>query len=302
MVRPMTMTKSAASRSRRTVNSLQTRLFISSSRCSLQPNEQRGHSTSTSTPTSTSDHKDASIADLLPTFGSNQNATKGNVKRKAEDTDETLLLLQSIVNNFRSVRWAIAYGSGIFPQAGYSSVNITDKSKAKKEAVEKEKKKKAPLLDFIFATSHPTHFHALNLSRNPTHYPFWARVLGKRSPGIISLVQSWGAGVWYCTLIPLSISLPHSHESNRQVNIKYGIISTSSLLQDLTDWTTLYVAGRLHKPVRLIQSDPAIEEANRENLKNAVRVAMLSLPEVFSEEEIWRKIAGISYAGKSIER
>lgn len=34
--------------------------------------------------------------------------------------------------------------------------------------------------------------------------------------------------------------------------IKYGVISTDSLTEDLMHWKTMYVAGRLHKPVSIM--------------------------------------------------
>lgn len=34
--------------------------------------------------------------------------------------------------------------------------------------------------------------------------------------------------------------------------IKYGVISTESLIDDLMHWKTIYVAGRLHKPVSIL--------------------------------------------------
>jgi translocator assembly and maintenance protein 41 len=81
--------------------------------------------------------------------------------------------------------------------------------------------------------------------------------------------------------------------------IKYGVISTDTLCEDMMDWSTLYVAGRMHKPVRIIRPDARILLANQINLVSALRVALLMLPEEFTEVELWEQIAGISYAGAS---
>lgn len=70
-----------------------------------------------------------------------------------------------------------------------------------------------------------------------------------------------------------------------------------SLCEDLLDWKTIYVAGRMHKPVRIIRQDPRVLLANQVNLASVLRVALLSLPEEFSEVELWEQVAGVSYMG-----
>lgn len=54
---------------------------------------------------------------------------------------------------------------------------------------------------------------------------------------------------------PSSTSSSNTSETGESetVRIKYGIISTDALCTDLLDWTTLYVSGRLHKPVRIVK-------------------------------------------------
>lgn len=100
--------------------------------------------------------------------------------------DSTRALLEEIVATFNSpIRYAFAYGSGVFEQEGAS--------------VEKHKK---PMLDFIFAVSHPEHWHSINLAQNPSHYARHARLLGS---DFIGRVQNWGpAAVWFNPFVPVN--------------------------------------------------------------------------------------------------
>ncbi|XP_036188096.1 phosphatidate cytidylyltransferase, mitochondrial isoform X1 [Myotis myotis] len=162
---------------------------------------------------------------------------------------------------------AFAYGSGVYRQAGPSS----DQKKA--------------MLDFVFTVDDPVAWHSKNLKKNWSHYSF-LKVLG---PKVITTIQNnYGAGVYYNTLIMCDSKL-----------IKYGVISTSILIEDLLNWNTLYIAGRLQKPVKIIamNENVALRAALDKNLKSAVTAAFLMLPESFSEEDLFTMIAGLSYSG-----
>jgi translocator assembly and maintenance protein 41 len=155
----------------------------------------------------------------------------------------------------------------VFDQVGYASRGLNGIPSP--DSATKSRKEK-PLVDFLFSTSHPSHFHAINLQKNPTHYPRLFRWLG---PEAIARVQEWGGGVWFVTDVDVkldnlnlpatssdsssstSTSSPQTSETGESetVRIKYGIISTDALCTDLLDWTTLYVSGRLHKPVRIVK-------------------------------------------------
>ena len=87
-------------------------------------------------------------------------------------------LLESIVSQFDApVRYAFAYGSGVFEQDGYLT-NTPNR----------------PMLDFMFAVSHPSHWHSINLARNPSHYALHARIFGS---DFVSRIQDLGPGVWF---------------------------------------------------------------------------------------------------------
>lgn len=79
--------------------------------------------------------------------------------------------------------------------------------------------------------------------------------------------------------------------------IKYGVTSLDTLCTDLLTWRTLYVAGRMHKPLRIIKDDARVRLTQQVNLTSALRTALLTLPERFSERALFERIAGISYGG-----
>jgi len=79
--------------------------------------------------------------------------------------------------------------------------------------------------------------------------------------------------------------------------VKYGIVNIDTLCRDLSEWDTLYLAGRLQKPVKILRDDPKVRLATQMNLLSAVRVALLLLPEKFTEQDLYSTIAGISYMG-----
>ncbi|XP_069062762.1 phosphatidate cytidylyltransferase, mitochondrial isoform X2 [Pleurodeles waltl] len=141
------------------------------------------------------------------------------------------------------------------------------------------------MLDFVFAVDDPITWHTMNMTRNRNHYSF-LKYLGSKQ---ISVLQNnYGAGVYYNTLVPCDGKM-----------IKYGVVSTDNLIMDLLHWKTLYVAGRLHKPVKILTQNEKgkLHTALISNLKSAVTAAFLMLPESFSEEELYIQIAGLSYSG-----
>lgn len=70
-----------------------------------------------------------------------------------------------------------------------------------------------------------------------------------------------------------------------------------NLCSDLLNWKSLYLSGRMHKPIRIIKDDARVRLTQQVNLTSAVRTALLTLPAEFSERELFERIAGFSYGG-----
>ena len=64
--------------------------------------------------------------------------------------------------------------------------------------------------------------------------------------------------------------------------IKYGVIGTQLLYDDLQHWDSLYIAGRMQKPVLMLKDYAKLPMARKNNLDAAFTMALLLLPDSFS--------------------
>ncbi|MFW5704372.1 MAG: phosphatidate cytidylyltransferase [Nanoarchaeota archaeon] len=161
---------------------------------------------------------------------------------------------------------AIAYGSGVFSQKGYG---------------EDEK----PMVDFIFGVDEPKLWHKRNLRLNRKDYSI---IMGFFGPYALGSINQLSPGTYYN---------PYIDFGSR--DIKYGAISMDSLIDDLTNWTSFYIAGRLQKPTRILKSTPEFDSAQKRNLENALNTALFMLPENFTRRDLFLRIAGLSYLNDS---
>jgi translocator assembly and maintenance protein 41 len=225
------------------------------------------------------DNPDLSISKFseLPSknFGVNQHIVINEEFKEA---------LRQILWKFRApIRYAFAYGSGVFPQGSNKGGGKTSLHPSPPEAISKVQKGNQKMIDFIFGVSYSQHWHSLNLQEHRDHYS----AVGSLGSYAVSKIQdSFGAGVYFNPYVTVNGTL-----------IKYGVVNLDTMCKDLSEWNTLYLAGRLQKPVKILRDNPAVRLANQVNLIAAVRTALLLLPEDFTEQDLYSAIAGISYTG-----
>lgn len=186
------------------------------------------------------------------------------------------MLDQLILNNFPQIGVSLAFGYG---------------SKVIKQSIKQEQKKfnNNDLVDIIFVVDDPLRWHHENYARNNQHYSF-LRYLPNHLDLITKIQENYGAKIYFNSMVNLG-----------HIPIKYGIINTDHLIEDLLDWNKLYVAGRLHKPVEHIvntcDSNEKLKSALRFNRESAIRAALLQLPETFNSQLLYKTIVGLSYNG-----
>ncbi|KAH3671698.1 hypothetical protein OGAPHI_000403 [Ogataea philodendri] len=208
--------------------------------------------------------KDLKNANQLPyKFGANQQVS----------TDSGVNdMLRKIVWEFDApIRYAFGYGSKVFDQGATKGSNSQ--------------------VDMIFAVSYPDHWHSLNISQNPDHYSS-VRHLGS---SVVSQIGELGAGVYFNPFVKLNFK---RSQMDPNFELKYGVTSMKSLVSDLMNWDTMYLSGRLHKPVAVVRNAPKISLLNQYNLTNAIKLALLLVNKSdISEYELYHQIAELSYLG-----
>jgi len=193
--------------------------------------------------------------------------------------------LTSIVNQFPPQDYAFGYGSGVLRQQSTAA--------------------NRGMIDIIFAVDNPHTWHEHNLQKNSYHYSYMARMVGVNF--ITWLQKNFGAKIYFHPFVDINLQL-NSDTIQRQV--KYGVVSTDDLIQDLLNWEYLYLAGRMHKPIVSIdlksndalrqRNDRAdgIEEAQRINLLSAVSASLLLYNNnTIPTSQLYNTIASLSYTG-----
>ncbi|KAL7673846.1 hypothetical protein ACOME3_000126 [Neoechinorhynchus agilis] len=193
-------------------------------------------------------------------------------------TSATLSLCSNLKDIIQShfkgpISIAFAYGSKVFKQASTSANSM---------------------VDIVVAVPDAQQFHKTQISARPNDYSFAGRYI-MNTERLSKRIQSSGGGMYY---VPFVRSV-HGFE------FKYGIIEQSELVDDLCNWSNLYVAGRLQKPVlfcklpnKSVELD-ILRNALQWNLKNALNLAILLHPpnKPILLTRLFETICSISYVG-----
>lgn len=143
-------------------------------------------------------------------------------------------------------------------------------------------------IDGIAAIENGPKFHIKNMKFNPKYYSitgklfFWSTQFK-----LTKQVQLVGADICYLTYI--------KYEGK---TFKVGFIERQDLLDDLTNWKNLYMAGRFMKVMLTLFSDPEINAAIDYNRRSALIVSLLMLPEdKYNLYELYHLLISLSYKG-----
>ncbi|XP_017240790.1 uncharacterized protein LOC108213493 isoform X3 [Daucus carota subsp. sativus] len=95
---------------------------------------------------------------------------------------------------------------------------------------------KSSMIDYILGVSDPQQWHSENLQLNRDHYASWLMRLGGARL-VTGVADGIGVGVHFNPFITYGDKM-----------YKYGVVRVDDLIQDILDWKTFYLSGRLQKP------------------------------------------------------
>ena len=221
--------------------------------------------------------------------------------------------LSAIVDSFQpGIVHAIGYGSGVFVQQ--SSVPTQPDGDAAADHKTISPPDDQPMIDLILTVSDSNAFHRRMLERYPDHYSALARICGPTFCTKLQRSERYGAGVYFNPLVESPVTTSNaSASSGCKRKIKYGIVQTEDLVDDLMSWRWLYLAGRMQKPtvnVDGLEECDRIALAQKQNLDMALAASLLLLggnrnsdssaiqtPRIYPLTNLFEQIAGLSYAG-----
>lgn len=175
--------------------------------------------------------------------------------------------IDNFISLFPDVVSVIAYGSGVAHQKG-------------------EEKNDKKQIDLIVIVDDIKKFYKENLKKNKFMYPALPKVYFKLSS---AKRLKKAAGICYTSGI--------NYEGD---SFKVGVVEKSSVLEDLLNWKTFYIAGRFHKERHIAKENKEIEDANEINKTNAVITALLLLnKEKPTILDFYEQICSLSYIGDS---
>lgn len=182
--------------------------------------------------------------------------------------------LKSIVKEFVPHKNCFGYGSGVFPQQGNQDFSKNQ-------------------IDMLLSVESPLEWHKMNIKKNPDHYSSLKYTIN--IPKLFEKIQGLGAGIYFNPFVKINGS-----------EVKYGILSHSTLIDDLKNWKTFYLAGRLQKPtVNLSNKELSDDlELGYWLQRNLISAALLSKKRCltkygssFTDLQFFTELCTLSYLG-----
>jgi mitochondrial translocator assembly and maintenance protein 41 len=225
-----------------------------------------------------------------------QGAPEDRLGRLVSDNALRVLLENSLPQD--EIIYAFAYGSGVLSQQERATRNTNAGSN---------------LLDFVVVARDAYRFHKDNLRINPDHYA---------GPFLLSTDRAARITWWQRHSIHNRVLRNPRVYFNVTDHFKYGVVQVQDLVEDLTDWTYLYLAGRMHKPtVTIVDRQDEMSYVDNKypiwsiqkqqdhcNLPAALSASLLLLqqgvestdsvyPTLIDDSNLYTTIASLSYTG-----